>query len=187
MTIEIHPVTADRWGDFEELFGANGACAGCWCMWWRKSRREWERDKGEGNRASIHALIDEGAEPGLIAYADGAPAGWVAVSPRADLPRMAGSRILKPVDDRPAWSISCLFVGRDFRRRGISEALVKAAADHAFEHGAQIVEGYPHDTGGAAQPDTFVWTGLIGAYAKAGFREVARRSPKRPMMRLERG
>jgi hypothetical protein len=46
----IYPVTIKRWDDLASLFGPRGACAGCWCMWWRVRRSEVDRQKGEGNR-----------------------------------------------------------------------------------------------------------------------------------------
>lgn len=183
LRIEIHPAKAARWPDLEALFGARGACGGCWCQAWRKSKKEFDRDKGEANRKSLQALVKKGREPGLVAYADNEAVGWVAVAPRADYPRLAASRILAPVDERPVWSVSCLFIRRGWRRKGISVELLKAAAEHAFAHGAEIVEGYPSDLKGGVLPDVFVWTGLLPAFKKAGFKEVARRSVTRPIVR----
>ncbi len=110
--LEFHAATADRWQDVERLFGERGACGGCWCMEWRKTRREFDADKGEKNRASLKALIEYGDSPGLLAYARGEPIGWVAVAPREVYRRLETSRILKPVDDQPVWSVSCFFVRR---------------------------------------------------------------------------
>jgi GNAT superfamily N-acetyltransferase len=180
--IEVRPLTADRWSDFAILFGKNGACAGCWCMWWRLPRAEWVKGKGEGNRRAIRALVQGGETPGLLAYADGQPIGWCAIAPRAAFPRLTTSRTLKPVDDQPVWSITCFFVARPFRRCGVTVELLKSAVKFAFERGAMIVEGYPVDPK-KEQADVFVYTGLVSAFRRAGFTEVARRSPTRPIMR----
>jgi hypothetical protein len=104
---------------------------------------------------------------------------------------LAGSRILGPVDDNPVWSISCFFVKKEYRRKGLSLPLLKAAVGFAFSNGAGIVEGYPveagpQDGGRGAIPDVFAWTGLAATFLAAGFAEVARRSPRRPVMRLSR-
>jgi GNAT superfamily N-acetyltransferase len=151
-------------------------------MWWRLSRPEWNRGKGEGNRKAFRKLVRSGAELGVLAYADGDPAGWCAVAPRSDYPRLGGSRILKPVDDQPVWSVTCFYIARRFRHQGLSIALLKAAVDFARACGAKIIEGYPHDTK-KATADVFVYTGLVSAFRKAGFKEVARRSKTRPIMR----
>ncbi len=183
MKLAIHPLTPARWPDFEKLFGRNGACAGCWCLWWLLTRKQWTAQKGDGNRQAMHALVEANRRPGLIAYADGQPVGWCAVAPRKHYVRLESSRVLQPVDDQPVWSITCFFVAREYRRRGLTVALLKAAADFAKKNGATILEGYPTEPG-KDQPDAFVYTGLASAFRKAGFAEVARRSPARPIFRL---
>jgi GNAT superfamily N-acetyltransferase len=182
-TLAILPATPDRWDDLETLFGPRGACAGCWCMYWRQTQREFEAQKGEGNRRSFEAIVASGPPPGVIAYSGPEPIGWCAVGPRPDFSRLARSRILKPVDDEPVWSIVCLFVTRPWRRRGVSVALLRGAAEFAVASGGRIVEGYPTEPRKDRMPDAFAWTGIASAYLAAGFSEVARRSETRPIMR----
>jgi GNAT superfamily N-acetyltransferase len=183
LQLEIHPATADRWADLEKLFGRNGACANCWCLWWRLPRAEWVRGKSGGNRRALRQLTKQPIAPGLLAYRDGQAVGWCALAPRSDYPRLARSRVLKPVDDQPVWSVTCFFVGRRYRRQGITVALLKAAVEFAQQNGGQIVEGYPTEPK-KEQPDAFVYTGLASAFRQAGFKEVARRSTSRPIMRF---
>ncbi len=182
MVLKIQPLTPSRWDDFAQLFGKNGACAGCWCMWWRLPRAQWVKQKGGGNKKAIRKLVTEGNVPGILAYADGQPVGWCAIGPREDYPRLATSRILKPVDAQAVWSTTCFFVARPFRRRGVTVELLKAAVEFARRGGAKIVEGYPVEPH-EEQADVFVYTGLASAFRKAGFKEVLRRSPTRPVMR----
>jgi GNAT superfamily N-acetyltransferase len=181
--LTFHPVTAARWPDVEKLFGARGACGGCWCMWWRLRRAEFERQKGERNRRAFRKLVRGGAEPGVLAYAGGEPVGWCAVAPREEYPVLANSRVLRPVDEKPVWSVTCFFILREWRRRGLSSKLLRAAAKFARRRGAKIVEGYPVVARKGKMPDAFAWSGLPGSFRGAGFREVARRSPVRPIMR----
>jgi GNAT superfamily N-acetyltransferase len=187
LRLDIHPLTAARWADFETLFGARGACGGCWCMWWRLARAHWNRGKGEGNKRALRRIVAAAARPaaapGLIAYAAGEPVGWCAVAPRAMYPVLERSRTLARLDDEPVWSVTCLFVARPWRRRGVTVALLRAAADHARRCGARIVEGYPVEPRSGAMPDAFAWTGLVSAFLRAGFAEVARRSATRPIVR----
>jgi GNAT superfamily N-acetyltransferase len=177
------PLTPERWADLETLFGPRGACGGCWCMVWRLGRSEWERGKGEGNRHAFKGVVDAGERPGVIAYAGGVPAGWCAVAPRDTYPALSRSLILKPVDDSPVWSISCLFVARSYRRQGLTTHLLVAAFTFAVSRGATIVEGYPVEPRGPDMPAAFAWTGIASAFRDAGFVEVARRSESRPIMR----
>jgi GNAT superfamily N-acetyltransferase len=186
--LRIVPATAERWPDLERLFGANGACGGCWCMWWRQSSKEHAANKGEGNRLRLKALVEDGeAAPGLLAYAADETgelqcAGWIAVAPRGQYPRLNRSSIAKPVDDTPVWVVSCLFIAKGFRRQGLSSALIDAAAQYAFSLGATCVEGYPFEPKKETAP-AFIWTGTTPAYIAAGFTEVARHNPTRPVMR----
>jgi len=186
MSIETHPLTPDRWPDFEALMGPRGVADGCWCMLWRRSAAAWREGRGEGNRRAMLARVQGGAcPPGLLAMADGAPAGWISVAPREEFPRMANSRIVGPLDDRPVWSVSCFFIKRGLRGKGIATALLTAACGFAASHGAAVIEGYPIDPLGERYANAFAWTGLMRVFEKAGFSEVARRSEKRPLMRRQ--
>ncbi len=179
----VQALTAERWRDFTALFGRNGACGGCWCMYWRQTHAEFERQKGAANRRAMNALVRAGEVPGLLAYVDGEPAGWCCVGPRESFGRLARSRILAPVDEEPVWSIVCFFVARARRGRGLTVRLLEAAKVHARRGGARILEGYPVEPRQSPAPPTFVYTGLATAFSQAGFTEVARRSPTRPIMR----
>lgn len=176
------PLTPSRWTDLETLFGARGACGGCWCMVWRVPRAQWESHKGPGNKRALYRIVQAGPPPGVLAYRGSEPVGWCAVAPRERYPVLSRSRVLAPVDDRSVWSITCLFVRKADRRRGVSRQLLRAAVEFARSNGARIVEGYPVDPA-RDQPDPFVWTGLASTFRRAGFREVARRSATRPIMR----
>jgi GNAT superfamily N-acetyltransferase len=183
--LRFKPLTAARWRDLERLFGKRGACGGCWCMLWRLRRSQFDRQKGARNKRALKALVDAGSSPGLLAYDRGEPIGWCSVAPRESFPALERSRILKPVDDRPVWSITCFFVARPHRRRGVSVGLLRAAADHVARQGGRIVEGYPVEPRTGATPDVFAWTGLSAAFRAAGFKECLRRSATRPIMRRE--
>ena len=153
-------------------------------MWWRLPRAQFNAQKGEKNRRALKKIVQAGEVPGLLAYVDGRPIGWCAVGPREGYTALERSRILKPVDDEPVWSVVCFFVAKEFRRQGVTVGLLTAAAEHARKMGATVLEGYPNDLSKGDLPDPFVYTGLAGAFRRAGFVEVARRSAKRPIMRL---
>jgi GNAT superfamily N-acetyltransferase len=175
-----HAVTPERWHDFERLFGPRGACGGCWCQWWKLPRAVFDQQKGEGNKRALRAAILGGDTPGIIAYAGDEPAGWCAIAPRDQYPGLARSRILKPV-----WSVTCFFIARPYRRQGLSALLLRSAVEHATAQGAAIVEGYPVEPRRDTMPDVYAWTGLAATFLKVGFVEVARRSDRRPIVRLD--
>ncbi|UCD65029.1 MAG: GNAT family N-acetyltransferase [Candidatus Zixiibacteriota bacterium] len=183
LSCTFRPLTPARWRDFVKLFGERGACGGCWCMHWRLRHADFERNKGAGNKRAMKKLVDSRTVPGLIAYHAKEPVGWCSVGPRNDFVRLETSRIFKPVDDQPVWCINCLFIAREYRRKGVSQKLIEAAVKYAARQGASIIEGYPFEPKSGSMPDPFVWTGLVSTYRRAGFVEVARRSPTRPIMR----
>ncbi len=180
---EFHPLTAERWCDLEKLFGERGACGGCWCMWWRLKRSQFEKQKGQKNKKALKKIVDSGEIPGILAYVNGQPIAWCSVAPRETYPVLERSRTLKRIDDEPVWSVVCFFVAKSFRRKGVTVKLLKAAAEYAKEHGARIIEGYPVEPKKTSMPAAFVWTGVASAFRKAGFVEVLRRSETRPIMR----
>ncbi|HEX7286670.1 MAG TPA: GNAT family N-acetyltransferase [Candidatus Angelobacter sp.] len=182
--LQFHPLTPDRWPDLEALFGAKGACGGCWCMTWRLARSEFEKQKGAGNKRAFKKIVTRGCAPGVLAYAGQRPIGWCAVAPREQYPVLGRSRVLGPVDEKPVWSVSCFFIAREFRSQGVTVPLLRAAVKFAKSQGAKIVEGYPQDLGQDSLPAAFVWTGLLPTFTAAGFKEVARRSSKRPIVRI---
>jgi GNAT superfamily N-acetyltransferase len=151
-------------------------------MYWRLTQSQFRKQKGGRNKRALRKIVASGDAPGLLAYAGGEPAGWCAIAPREAYLRLKGSRILKPIDNQPVWSVVCFFVAKPFRRRGVTVALLRAVTEYAKERGAAVVEGYPIDATGT-MPDMFAWTGLAPAFRNAGFDEVVRRSPTRPIMR----
>lgn len=179
----FEPVSPDRWGDLERLFGERGACGGCWCTWWRLTAKEFDAQKGEGNKRAMEAIVARGEAPGLLAYAEGEPVGWCAVAPREEYPRLARSRVMKAVDEAPVWSVVCFFVAKAWRKRGVTTALLRAAVNYAKSRGGAIIEGYPVEPSKSRIPDVFAFHGVASAFKAAGFAEVARRSPTRPIMR----
>ena len=153
-------------------------------MVWRLSPRQWTAGKGARNRRAMRRLVESGARPGVLAYRGGKAIGWCAIAPRRDYRALARSRVLAPIDDEPVWSISCLFIRKEERRTGLSVRLLRAAVEFAARRGARIVEGYPIEPAMERTPDPFVWTGIPSSFRKAGFKEVARRSRSRPIMRV---
>lgn len=184
--IELTPLTANCWDDALALFGDHGICGGCWCMWWRKSAKRYEADKGAANRDDLHDLACGPRSPGYLFYHSGAVIGWCSIGPRSDYGRLNRSRILAPIDDADVWSLVCLHILPAYRRQGLSARLVAMSAAQAFADGASIIEAYPHEPKKPDMPAVFAQTWFRSAFDAAGFVEVARRSDNRPIMRLHR-
>jgi len=166
-------LTAHDWPLIETLFGANGACGGCWCMWWRvpMGGKTWEAAKGEPNRAAFKALVESGRASGVLALAGDAPVGWCAAGPRSEYPRIERSKALARVWSDSTWSLNCLYVPLRWRGRGVATALVASAVRLARAGGASEIEAYPQAVEpGERQPGAFVWTGVPSLFESAGFR-----------------
>jgi GNAT superfamily N-acetyltransferase len=187
LDITTHPATADRWDDLLQVFGRVGCFGGCWCMYWRIKRTEMGRLGVAGRRAALKELTRRDRAPGILYYdraTDGPPQpfGWCAVGPREDFSVLQRSPLLKPVDDRPTWSIVCFFMTEPYRGRGLFRRLATLAIDYAREQGAERVEAYPrerHVTGPYAN------MGIASVYESLGFQEVVRRRVDRPVLRRE--
>lgn len=184
--LQVKPLTPETWHAFEELFGSQGACDGCWCMWWHLKRKDYEAQRGEVNHHLMHARVHCGEIPGLLAFLDDKAIGWVAVEPRTEYLALERSRTLKRVDDQPVWSIPCFFVSKSYRKQGVNSWLIRQAAIYAFEHGAPCVEAYPMEYTKGKISDMFIFTGTASAFTKAGFTEIAKPSATRRIMRLSK-
>jgi len=180
--LRFTPVTKDAWEEFQALFAESGVQNGCWCMYWRVARNEFQRHYGEGNRQAIQAVVASGRTPGILAMLNGHPVGWCSVAPREEFPVLDRSSTLKRVDDQPVWSIVCFFVSKPYRRMGIIKALIEAAIAHARDNGAHIVEAYPL-TPESNYPLYERYLGFSPLFAELGFKEVARRSERKAVMR----
>jgi GNAT superfamily N-acetyltransferase len=152
-------------------------------MFWRIRGKAYGQGWGGKNRAAFKRIVKKGPHPGLLAYAGKDAVGWCALAPREDYERLAFSKVLAPVDDRAPWSVTCFYVAREHRGTGLTVALLRAASEYARKRGAKALEGYPIDTHGGRAANAWVYTGLLSAFEKAGFREVERRSKTRPIMR----
>lgn len=188
LNVAVRPLTPLRWPDLESVFEARGCsmARGCWCMFYRESGRQPLPDGvqlAEARKGQLKALCDAGPPPGLLAYAGRKAVGWVTLGPRTHFLKLQRSPVMKRVDDVPVWSIVCFVVPPEFRHRGVATALLGGAIAFASRHGARVLEAYPVDKAERGRDD-WMWHGAMSMYEKAGFREVARRRPTRPVVRL---
>jgi GNAT superfamily N-acetyltransferase len=181
MKLTIRPLTPDLWPALEDLFGKGGASSGCWCMYWRIGSDYYKRPRGR-NKVALRNVVKRGPPPGLLAFDGNVAVGWCQLTPRDALLWLNRTRLLRPVDDVPVWSLSCFYVRRGYRKRGVMSALIDAAVKAAKRAGAPALEAYPVDTG-AQKNTTNIFTGTASTFARAGFKTVAARAPSRPIMR----
>jgi ribosomal protein S18 acetylase RimI-like enzyme len=140
--------------------------------------------RAQANRAELRALLGSREPPGLIGYRGKVPVGWVSLGPRDDYAKLRRSSVMKAVDDRPVWSIICFVVPSQYRGQGVARALLDGAIAYARKRGVALLEAYPVDKPGRSDDDA-MWFGAKSMYDAAGFEEVSRRKPTRPIVRIE--
>ncbi len=183
--LTFEPLTKANWLQFTELFGERGACGNCWCMHYRLNKSDFIEGKVDGgNKQAMKDLVWSDAPTGLMGFYDGKAIAWCAFAPREDFPKMARSRVHKPIDYAAVWSVTCFFIDKNFRRMGVSVALLNGLINHARSKNIKIIEAYPTIPTQESLPDSFAWIGLYKSFERAGFEIVDRTSKSRPMVRF---
>ena len=189
MTIVVRPLTLNRWPDLEAVFNAKGCsiARGCWCMYYRLSGKGPLTRPGETQRArskeALKRLAAQDPPPGLIGYQGKTPVGWISLGPRDDYAKLERSPVMKRIDDQAVWSIVCFVVPSEYRGQGIARELLAGAVTYAKKRGVALLEAYPVDKNEPSAGESS-WFGSKSMFDQAGFEEVARRKPARPVVRL---
>jgi GNAT superfamily N-acetyltransferase len=179
----FHPATEERWPDVEQVLGRRGGHNGCWCMRWRLPPAVFQQRRGEANRRALRSGLAGGRITAVLGYLERRPVSWCAVGPREQFPVLETSDLLARVDNAPVWSVACCYLDRACRGRGLASAVVAGAAGFARDQGARLLEAYPLSPASERVPLAAAWTGFESVFARAGFTEVARRAPLRPVFR----
>ncbi len=197
LAISVLPANRAPWKDVELVVGrARCHAALCYCQRFKIAESAWRKTTDEERAQRLRDQTqcghpESGTTSGLVAYVDGEPAGWCSVEPRTAYPYIPDARILwkkrgEDKGDDSVWAVACFLTRGEFRRRGVSRALAAAAADFAQSHGARAIEGYAMIT---KPGEEITWgelhVGSRGAFAAAGFRQVARPTLRRVVMRLD--
>jgi GNAT superfamily N-acetyltransferase len=177
----MRPLTPELWPALEDLFGKLGACNGCWCMYWRIGAA-YRKNAPAANKKAFREIVNSGPPPGLLAFDGDVAVGWCQLTPREALPWLDRAWRLKRVDDLPVWSLSCFYVRKGYRRKGVTAALLEAALRAARRAKAPALEAYPLD---ADESPSASGTGYVSTFERAGFKTVARHTRPRPIMRRE--
>lgn len=182
--LTFEPLSKKNWGKFVELFGERGACGNCWCMYFRLKKEEFVNGKeNNGNKERMKELVWNSEPTGILCMYEGDAIGWCAFAPREEYLKLANSRVHKPIDAKPVWSITCFFIDKRFRRMGVSVAMLKGVIEVARKQKIKIIEAYPTIPTQKPLPDSFAWIGLYKSFERAGFKIVDRTSKSRPMVR----
>ena len=170
-SLRIEPLTESRMEDFAAVANPNHRQKHCWCLSHRLSAQEIRERGGEDRYEAMCSLAREKIAPGVIAYLGDQPVGWCSISPRAQIPKLENSKLIRPVDDLRVWSIICMVVRGGYRRRGVNRQMVLGALEYAKSLGAPAVEAYPVDPEGRMDL-TMAFVGTRKMFEEAGFEVV---------------
>ena len=183
--LKFDPLTSSNWRSFVSLMGEKGGCGNCWCMYFRLPYKIFQQNKPGGNKRMMKQLVDKGMPQGLIASVNNEPVGWIAMAPREDYMKLGNSRVFKPIDDKPVWSITCFFIKKEFRHQGLSQQLIGGAVEFAKKRKIKILEAYPAIPYSDKVPHPFLWVGVLSSFIKNGFTIVRQHSKSRAMVRID--
>ncbi len=185
----IRELEKTDWPRIELLFGARGACGGCWCMHWRREKggKDWEAAKGEPNRKAFRELVESGKAHGILVLDGDQPVGWCSFGKRTDFPRLERTKAYRREDGHKVWSINCFFIAAGYRGRGLGRGMADAAVKAIKKRRGKLIEAYPTTLtkDGNKLPPAFSFTGPERIFQQLGFREVQRLAATRPLYRLE--
>jgi GNAT superfamily N-acetyltransferase len=182
--LTFESLSKKNWPLFVQLFGERGACVNCWCMYFRANMYDFVEGKTNGgNKQAMKDLVWANKPTGILGIYEGQAVGWCAFAPREDFIKLSKSRVHKPIDDLPVWFVTCFFVDKNFRRMGLSVAMLKGLIEIARKKKIKVIEAYPTIPTQEKLPDSFAWIGLYKSFERAGFEIADRTSKNRPMMR----
>lgn len=185
-TRELGPKT---YADFAALAEKQG---GCWCMYYQRAKpvksgslEEWART----NKRDKRRLVREGRSHAILVYEGEKPVGWCQYGPSEELPRIDEGRFYRkakrPDGDRRLWRITCFFVDRSHRRKGVARAGLTAALASIRKRGGGIVEAYPVVSKKMAAVPEWLWFGTPRMFEREGFEKVSALGTSRVLMRKE--
>ncbi|MCU1551052.1 MAG: family N-acetyltransferase [Glaciihabitans sp.] len=192
--VTVRDVSSVDWADVERVFGTRGDPAGCWCQFYKVSNKEM-LDMGSAGcssrlRQQVLATSRTTPSPGLVAYLDDEPVGWIAVEPRTSYPTALRGKVVsagstEDPEDATVWAVVCFVVRVGFRRRGIGANLLESAVLHARDKGARLLEGYPVDVGARTKVSSAeLYHGTLSIFVRAGFEVVSQPAPGRAVVSL---
>ena len=149
-------------------------------MYWRIGPEYHKRARQKNS--ALRRIVSQGPPPGLLAFYGEQPVGWCQLTARQDLSWLNRKPALEAVDDTPVWSISCFYVRRSYRKKGVMASLIREALKTAKRANVPAVEAYPVDTTRPGSTSN-VFTGTASTFRRLGFRTIARRQLSRPIMR----
>jgi GNAT superfamily N-acetyltransferase len=169
----IKPLGLDTWDAFAQLAERhNGVWNGCWCTWFHAScaERGGQGRTAESNRALKQRLVNDGHAHAALVFDGDVAVAWCEYGTPEELPNIYHRKEYEADLDRlPDYRLTCFFVDRGYRRKGVAAVALRGALGLIAQAGGGVVEAYPQDTQGKRTSGSFLYNGTRGLFEKAGF------------------
>ena len=180
----IKALGPDTWEAFAGLAGRhNGVWNGCWCTWFHPPCAE-RGQTGEGNREIKERLVREGRAHAALVFDGEVAVGWCQYGTPEELPNIYHRKEYDAGLDRlPEYRLTCFFVDRNYRRKGVAAVALRGALDLIAHAGGGLVEAYPQDTQGKKITASFFYNCTRSLFEQAGFTHIRPKGKNHTIMR----
>ena len=178
----VKPLDASTWDAYSRLVERhNGVFGGCWCTWFHTFHAE-KTFTAEGNRALKQRLVEEGRAHAALVFDGDEAVAWCQYGTPEELPNIHHRKEYEAaLDTPPDYRITCIFVDKKYRRKGITATALRGAVDLIAQAGGGVVEGYPHDTDG--KKVSVLYNSTRSLYERAGFSYLRPKGKRNCVMR----
>lgn len=162
--LTVKPLSEDTWPDFARLVEKhNGVWGGCWCLGFHQKF-------GGNHRELKEARVREGQAHAALVYDGPAAVGWCQFGSPEELPRIKHRKQYEAEFARePDWRITCFFVDKDYRGKGVASLALQGALDEIARLGGGVVESYPQETAGKKTAPGFIHNATLSIFERLGF------------------
>jgi GNAT superfamily N-acetyltransferase len=172
MPLVSKPLAPETWPAFARLVEKhNGIFGGCWCISFHLEPSE-KRHGYAAYRAMKKALVHQRRAHAALVFDGPNAVGWCQFGPTAELPNIRSKKAYEEGLGRlPDWRITCFFIDRERRREGIANFALSEALAEITRLGGGTVEAYPEDYTGQKISSSFLCSGTLSMFEKAGFKK----------------
>ncbi|MDE1819374.1 MAG: GNAT family N-acetyltransferase [Euryarchaeota archaeon] len=172
MPLASEPLSPKTWPAFSRLVEKHGGIfGGCWCISFHLEPGENKRWAGR-YRVLKEARLRQGRAHAALVFDGPEAVGWCQFGPTSELPNIRSKKEYeKGLTKLPDWRITCFFIDRERRGEGIASLALREALRYIGELGGGVVEAYPEDYTGEKTSCSFLCSGTLGMFEKAGFRK----------------
>ena len=168
----IKALTESTWPDFAALAERhNGVWGGCWCLGFHPEGQQ----RGGHRRDAKERRVREGTAHAALVYDARVCVGWCQFGVPEELTRIKHLReYSEGATMLPHWRITCFFVDKRYRGKGVASAALAGALEQIAVLGGGLVESYPEDVTGRKVSGSFLYNSRLAMFEHQGFERTRR-------------